>query len=126
MEARRGLRSPPQAAPKSRGLLLPLSDHPRRYSRHPNHLGEQTWWVGLLTFGVAAAGGARAFASDPARWLVCFGVLFNHPLDTLVTLPLIEERMLRRPERAAAYRAYQRRVALLVPWPRRVLGTKEG
>eukprot|EP00295_Goniomonas_pacifica_P030507 CAMPEP_0175968338 /NCGR_PEP_ID=MMETSP0108-20121206/39829_1 /TAXON_ID=195067 ORGANISM="Goniomonas pacifica, Strain CCMP1869" /NCGR_SAMPLE_ID=MMETSP0108 /ASSEMBLY_ACC=CAM_ASM_000204 /LENGTH=126 /DNA_ID=CAMNT_0017296955 /DNA_START=16 /DNA_END=395 /DNA_ORIENTATION=- len=26
-----------------------------RYSRHPNHFGEQLWWVGLLLFAVAAA-----------------------------------------------------------------------
>ena len=88
-----------------------------RYSRHPNHLGEQTWWVGLLAFGVAAAGGPRSFAADPALWSVAFGVVFNHTLDTLVTLPLIEARMLRVEQRAEAYREYQRRVPLLVPWP---------
>ena len=32
------------------------------------------------------------------------GVAFNHPLDTFATLPLIEERMLRKPERAEAFR----------------------
>lgn len=78
-----------------------------RYSRHPNHFGEQCWWVGLLLLGAAAGATPR----------IAFGVLFNHPLDTLVTLRLIEDRMLGRPERKRAYRAYQKRTSLLVPWP---------
>ena len=52
---------------------------------------------------------------SPSRWFIVFGVAFNHPLDTFVTLPLIEGRMLRRKERVAAYRAYQQRTSLLVP-----------
>jgi steroid 5-alpha reductase family enzyme len=79
-----------------------------RYSRHPNHFGEQTWWVGLLLFGVA---------SGAPLWPICFGVLFNHPLDTLVTLPMIEQRMLRRPERVAAFKEYQQCTSLIVPLP---------
>ena len=35
-----------------------------RYSRHPNHFGEQTWWIGLLCFAVAAAGGPADFAAS--------------------------------------------------------------
>ena len=81
-----------------------------RYSRHPNHFGEQAWWCGILCLGVAAGAGF---------WPICFGVLFNHPLDGLVTLQLIEQRMLRRPERNEQFRAYQRRTSLLVPMPPR-------
>lgn len=87
-------------------------------SRHPNHLGEQCWWLGLLMLGVAAEG---------RWWPICFGVMFNHPLDTFVTLPLIEERMLRRSERAQAYRDYQLETPLLWPflrWPRAVAAKK--
>jgi len=79
-----------------------------RYSRHPNHFGEQTWWCGVLCLGIAAGA---------PLWPICFGVCFNHPLDTFVTLGLIEERMLRRPERRAQFKAYQRRTSLLVPMP---------
>merc|ERR1719498_1972670 len=68
------------------------------WSRHPNHFGEQTWWVGLLLLGLAAGG----------PWWIAAGVLFNHPLDTFVTLGLIEERMLRKEERREAFKAYQR------------------
>ena len=89
-----------------------------RRSRHPNHMGEQTWWLGLLCFAVAAAGGVDGFVSCGAGcWAVCFGVAFNHPLDTLVTLPLIEARMLGRQARAAAYREYQRCTSIIVPLP---------
>ena len=106
-----------------------------KYSRHPNHFGEQTWWVGLLLLGYAAS-------KPAALWPICFGVLFNHSLDTLVTLPLIESRMLRNGKRAAAFQKYtlrqpahanhycihalhvlpraryQRTTSLLVPLPR--------
>merc|ERR1711988_1012070 len=62
-----------------------------KYSRHPNHFGEQTWWIGLLCFAVAAAGGVGNFAACGSYcWAVALGVVYNHPLDTLVTLPLIE------------------------------------
>ena len=79
--------------------------------RHPNHLGEQMWWAGLLVLGVA---GARTWRQG--LWPGALGVLYNHPLDTLVTLPLIEARMARRPERREAFRAYQARTGLLLPW----------
>jgi len=90
-----------------------------RLSRHPNHFGEQMWWVGLLYFAVAAAGGLGNFLCGGVHvWAVAFGVGFNHPIDTYATLPLIEERMLRRPERAERYLMYQRRTPLVVPfWP---------
>jgi protein-S-isoprenylcysteine O-methyltransferase Ste14 len=79
-----------------------------RYSRHPNHFGEQTWWIGLLLFGVAA---------KSAFWPICFGVCFNHPIDSFATLQLIEERMVSRPERVKAWEEYCKRTSMLVPLP---------
>ena len=89
-----------------------------KYSRHPNHFGEQTWWMGLLLFGVAASAKSNGGLLSLATWWpIAFGVLFNHPLDTFVTLPLIEHRMLRRPERVKVYKEYQARTSLLFPLP---------
>ena len=69
--------------------------------RDTESFGEQAWWVGLLLLGYAA--------SKPITlWPMCFGVLFNHSLDILVTLPLIESRMLRNSKRAAAFQKYLR------------------
>lgn len=79
-----------------------------RYSRHPNHFGEQMWWVGLAFFGVSATSGA---------WWPFLGVLYNHPIDIFATLPLIEERMLKREERRELYKAYQARTSLVFPLP---------
>lgn len=53
------------------------------YSRHPNHLGEQIWWVGIALFAFAVGG----------PWYDIFGLLFNHVLDTAATLDLNEKRM---------------------------------
>ena len=81
------------------------------FSRHPNHLGEQIWWLGILCFGLA---------SGASSWPICFGILFNHPLDIFVTLPLIEERMKRRRDRRFAYIEYTKRTSLIVPMPSRI------
>lgn len=97
-----------EEAPKRRPVVLETGLW--RYSRHPNHFGEQLWWVGLALLGASSA----HFA-----WWPLLGVLYNHPLDTLVTLQLIEDRMLARPERRDAYKAYQGRTSLLLPWPPR-------
>jgi steroid 5-alpha reductase family enzyme len=89
-----------------------------KYSRHPNHFGEQIWWVGLLLFGVAASAESNnGIFSITTWWPIAFGVCFNHPLDTFVTLKLIEDRMLRRPERAEIYKKYQERTSLILPLP---------
>ncbi len=81
-----------------------------RYSRHPNHFGEQLWWVGLALLGVDG-GGVLAFV----------GVLYNHPIDIFVTLGLIENRMLANRKssapRTTAFKEYQDRTSYLVPWP---------
>ena len=75
-----------------------------RYSRHPNHFGEQLWWWSL--------GGFAAVAGQP--WALV-GALFNTLCMVGVTR-LVEDRMLARRERAAAYREYQKRTSVWVPW----------
>ena len=76
-----------------------------RYSRHPNYFFEQLFWWSLALFG----------ANVGAPW-VFFGPLFNSACMVQVTR-LTEERMLRRPERAALYRKYMRCTSVWVPMP---------
>ena len=75
------------------------------WARHPNYLGEILFWIGLATFGLAAAG---------FRWWAWLGGLAMLAMFRFVSLPMIEKRMLaRRP----GYAERQRRVSLLIPWP---------
>jgi steroid 5-alpha reductase family enzyme len=76
-------------------------------SRHPNYLGEILFWLGLASFGLAAGG---------FRWWAWLGALAMLAMFLFVSLPMIEKRMLaRRP----GYAERQRRVSLLIPWPRK-------
>jgi len=97
---------------RKEGKELVLQSGLWRYSRHPNHFGEQLWWIGLAMFGMVASGGQI--------WPT-LGVLYNHPIDTLATLRLIEDRMLSNPKRRDAFKAYQASTSLLVPWPPRAV-----
>ena len=93
-----------QLAAYSRSDTLVLDTGVWRLCRHPNHLGEQIWWIGFALFAVATHNRRDAL-----------GFVLNHVLDTLGTLPLIQRRMLERPSRRTAYRAYMDKTPLL--WP---------
>lgn len=88
-----------------RGQLL--SSGVWSWCRHPNYLGEVSFWWGLFLFGLAA---------DPGQWWIVVGPLAMTGLFTLVSVPMMEQRMLaRRP----AYAAYQARIPSLIPRPGR-------
>jgi steroid 5-alpha reductase family enzyme len=73
------------------------------WSRHPNYLGEITFWWGLWLFGLAAA---------PSWWWTVAGPLVMVVLFETTSIPMMEKRSLgRRPE----YAKYQARVARLLP-----------
>lgn len=77
------------------------------YCRHPNYFGEVLFWWGLFGFALAAA---------PERWWVVVGPTAITLLFLLVSIPLIDARMLaRRP----GYAAHRRRVSRILPWPPR-------
>ena len=72
-------------------------------SRHPNYLGEITFWWGLWLFGLAAA---------PSWWWTVVGPLVMVGLFESTSIPMMEVRSLkRRPD----YAGYQRRVPRLLP-----------
>lgn len=74
------------------------------YSRHPNYFGEQLWWWGV---GI--------FAWNLGYPWAFVGALVNSLCLAYVTI-LVERRMLEKKERAEAYRLYQRRTSVLIPW----------
>lgn len=92
--------APPAGSTCERGLW--------RVSRHPNYFGEIGFWTGLFLFALAA---------DPAAWWTAVGPLSMIALFVFGTIPMMEKRQLER--RPVAYRDYQRRVSMLVPWPPR-------
>ncbi|HET7807816.1 MAG TPA: DUF1295 domain-containing protein [Gaiellaceae bacterium] len=77
-----------------------------RYSRHPNYFFQTLTWVAYALIAVAAPWGWLAFLA-PA--LILYLVLF------VTGVPPAEESSLR--SRGDAYRRYQARTSVFVPWP---------
>jgi steroid 5-alpha reductase family enzyme len=75
------------------------------YTRHPNYFGELLFWWGLYFFALAA---------DPGSyWWTFIGPLAISVMFSFVSIPLLEERNLRRrPE----YAEHQRKVSSCIPW----------
>ncbi len=77
-----------------------------RYSRHPNYLGELSFWFGMLLFGFSA--GAPVWAA--IGMVALLGVFFGY------SIPSMERRLLQsRPE----YAEIQKRVSMIIPLPPR-------
>jgi steroid 5-alpha reductase family enzyme len=77
-----------------------------RWSRHPNYFFQTLTWVAYALIAVAAPWGWLAFVA-PA--LILYLVLF------VTGVPPAEESSLR--SRGDAYRRYQARTSVFVPWP---------
>ncbi len=73
-------------------------------SRHPNYLGEISFWWGLWIFALAA---------NPGFWWVIIGPVTITLMFVFVSIPMIEKRMA---ERRPAYQEYRKKVAMLIPW----------
>ncbi len=82
------------------------------WSRHPNYLGELTFWTGLWLAGVAA---------DPSWWWTVAGPLAIAAMLRFASIPMMDERGL---ERRPGYEAYIAEVPMLLP--RRPRTTPEG
>jgi steroid 5-alpha reductase family enzyme len=72
-------------------------------SRHPNYLGEITFWWGLYLFGISA---------NSKYWWTIIGPLSVTLLFLLVSIPMIEKRLL---ERKPGYACYQQCTPRLLP-----------
>ena len=74
------------------------------YSRHPNYLGEVTFWWGLFFFALAA---------DSSYWWTIAGPLAITLLFTTISVPMMHKRNLaNRP----AYEEHRKKVPALFPW----------
>uniref|UniRef100_A0A0A9F488 Uncharacterized protein n=1 Tax=Arundo donax TaxID=35708 RepID=A0A0A9F488_ARUDO len=86
-----------------------LEDGLWRYSRHPNYFSEQLWWWGLYLFA----------------WNLGQGWMFVGPLINSLCLGyvtvLVERRMLKQDHRAEAYKLYQKRTSVWIPWFRKAV-----
>lgn len=78
-------------------------------SRHPNYLGEQTFWLGVWLFAWAAKG-----QSLPGAVLLSSVGFFQVVLLFLTaSIPWMEQR---QSQRRPKYREYKKKVAMLVPF----------
>jgi steroid 5-alpha reductase family enzyme len=77
------------------------------YSRHPNYLGELMVWIGLWLFAMAARPGLDATVLGP----VAMASMFR-----FVSIPMMEERMLRK---RPTYQAQIDTTSMLFLWPPR-------
>ena len=75
--------------------------------RHPNYLGEVSFWWGLYLFALAA---------DPAWWWTGLGALSIHLLFILVSIPMMDRHLL---EKNPGYADTLRALPALSPWPRK-------
>lgn len=90
---------PPAGATLATGLWA--------WSRHPNYFGEMLFWWALAGFGYAAA---------PDEWWRVVGALAITVMFRVISLPMIDARML---ERRADYAALVATVPSVVPRPPR-------
>jgi len=72
--------------------------------RHPNYLGEISFWWGLYLFALAA---------NPSFWWVIIGPLAITLMFIVISIPMIEKRNV---QRRSGYTLYQQRVPMLIPF----------
>jgi steroid 5-alpha reductase family enzyme len=73
-------------------------------SRHPNYLGEISFWWGLYFFALSA---------NPEKWWVIIGPVAITCMFLFASIPMIEKRLL---ERRKDYAEYKKRVPMLLPF----------
>ncbi|MEM7105007.1 MAG: DUF1295 domain-containing protein [Bacteroidota bacterium] len=77
-----------------------------KYSRHPNYLGELTFWLGLYLFGLAI---------NPAGWhWMGSGMLSITLLFVLYSVPALDKRSV---ERRPGYAEHMKKTSAILLWP---------
>lgn len=77
-----------------------------KYSRHPNYLGEITFWWFI---------GLACVCLMPQHWYLLSGAVLNTLLFFTVSIPMAEQRQSRKP----GFEAYKAETRLLLPLPKR-------
>ncbi len=85
------------------------------YSRHPNYLGEITFWLGVYVT-------LLPFSTE--HWYYGVGALSVAVLFNVVSIPLMEKRQM---QRRPAYRAYKEKTPRLIirPWKKKQFAVEE-
>lgn len=78
-----------------------------RFSRHPNYLGEISFWGGMFLFVLSASG----FRSTTGYWTI-IGLIFMIMLFTMISIPMMEKR---NKARKIGYTGYTKKVPALLP-----------
>ena len=76
-----------------------------RFSRHPNYLGEITFWVGLNIYFIAL---------NPSIWYYASGVILVILLFLFISIPLMEKHNM---ERRVDYNEYKDKTSMLLLLP---------
>ncbi|MEM9691228.1 MAG: DUF1295 domain-containing protein [Myxococcota bacterium] len=83
------------------------------WSQNPNYFGEILFWWGLVLFAVAAVG-PTAFVTT--TWWAGLGALAINAMFLFISIPLKDERMLKKRPHFAAH---QKRISRIIPLPPR-------
>ena len=76
-----------------------------KYSRHPNYLGEISFWLGLYLYFVPLY---------PEKWYICFAALSVPALFLTVSIPMMEKH---NAERRSDYAEYREKTSALLLLP---------
>jgi len=83
-------------------------------TRHPNYLGEISFWIGMFLFGLAASGQETAWTG--------IGTLMMIVLFAFISIPMMDKR---NRHRRTHYAEYMKRVpALRIKWPSKNVNKK--
>lgn len=91
-----------------RGEHLSCRESVWKYSRHPNYLGEMTFWTGMFLAFLGVC---------PSIWYYGLGFLLIIALFLFVSIPMMEKHNL---ENREDYAEYQSRTSVLLLWRERV------
>ncbi|MHA2357854.1 MAG: DUF1295 domain-containing protein [Candidatus Heimdallarchaeaceae archaeon] len=76
-----------------------------RFTRHPNYLGEISFWWGLWFFALSV--------SASSYWWMIVGPVSMVVLFVIISIPMMEKHL---KERYPKYEEYQKKVSMLLPW----------